>query len=100
MRNTQIVRAGLAAHATPFNPALHQPALHRLRDRATVPGVAALNWEITRQATTIGDIDDCKNDHDRVAGTGAAGSPVRGPPSRRPGARPPYPGDGLVGNTC
>jgi DHA2 family multidrug resistance protein len=59
-RNTQIVHSELAKHATPFNPVLHYPTVHRFWDLTTSHGIAALNQEITRQASMIGYIDDYK----------------------------------------
>jgi DHA2 family multidrug resistance protein len=60
VRNTQIVHASLAEHVTPFNDALKQPAVAQIWNLATTAGRAALNGEITRQATIIAYADDFK----------------------------------------
>ena len=52
-RNTQIVHSALVEHVTPFNPALRDPAISHIWDMATVAGRAALNAEVTRQATIV-----------------------------------------------
>jgi DHA2 family multidrug resistance protein len=59
-RNTQIMHAELAAYVTPFNAALHVPGVEQLWNLGTVAGRAALNAEITRQATVIAYADDFK----------------------------------------
>jgi DHA2 family multidrug resistance protein len=59
-RNTQIMHADLAAHITPFNQALQQGAAARIWNLGTLAGRAALNGEITRQATIIAYANDFK----------------------------------------
>ena len=59
-RNGQIVHAELAAQITPFNDALQLGAASRIWNMATAAGRAALNGEITRQATIIAFNDDFK----------------------------------------
>jgi DHA2 family multidrug resistance protein len=55
---TQINHATLAEHITPFNPLLQSPALPESLDPTTPAGLAALNDAITRQAATIGYLND------------------------------------------
>jgi DHA2 family multidrug resistance protein len=55
---TQINHATLAEHITPFNPLLQSPALPESLNPATPAGLAALNDAITRQAATIGYLND------------------------------------------
>ncbi len=52
-RNTQIVHSALVEHVTPFNLALRDPTVSHIWDMATVAGRAALNAEVTRQATIV-----------------------------------------------
>ncbi len=59
-RNTQIMHAELVQHVTPFNDALQNGGAARIWDLATAAGRAALNAEITRQATIIAFNDDFK----------------------------------------
>jgi DHA2 family multidrug resistance protein len=59
-RNTQEMHAEIAAQVTPFNDALHLGAAARIWDMASAAGRAALNAEITRQATIIAFNDDFK----------------------------------------
>jgi MFS transporter, DHA2 family, multidrug resistance protein len=59
-RNTQIMHAELSAHVTPFNDALQLGNVARIWSLASVAGRAALNGEITRQATIIAFNDDFK----------------------------------------
>jgi DHA2 family multidrug resistance protein len=59
-RNTQEMHAEIAAQVTPFNDALHLGAAARIWDMTTAAGRAALNGEITRQATIIAFNDDFK----------------------------------------
>jgi MFS transporter, DHA2 family, multidrug resistance protein len=59
-RNTQIMHSEIAAHVTPFNDPLHNPAVARIWNMATSAGRAALNGEVTRQATIIAYADDFK----------------------------------------
>jgi DHA2 family multidrug resistance protein len=60
VRNTQVAHADLAANATPLNPALHGIATSRFWNLDTLAGRAALDAEITRQATIISYINDFK----------------------------------------
>jgi MFS transporter, DHA2 family, multidrug resistance protein len=59
-QNTQAVHAELTEHVTAFNRLFDQPIVHRLWDLATVTGRAALNQEVTRQASIIAYVDDFK----------------------------------------
>jgi DHA2 family multidrug resistance protein len=59
-RNTQVMHSEIAAQVTPFNDALHMGGAARIWDMATAAGRAALNGEITRQATIIAFNDDFK----------------------------------------
>ena len=59
-RNTQTMHAELTEHVTPFNRLFDQPIVHRLWDLGTVAGRAALNQEVTRQASIIAYADDFK----------------------------------------
>jgi DHA2 family multidrug resistance protein len=59
-QNTQRVHAELTEHVTPFNRLFDQPIIHRLWDLGTVAGRAALNQEVTRQASIIAYVDDFK----------------------------------------
>lgn len=59
-RNTQIMHSEIAAHVTPFNDPLHNPVVARIWNMATSAGRAALNGEVTRQATIIAYADDFK----------------------------------------
>jgi DHA2 family multidrug resistance protein len=59
-QNTQIVHAQIAEHVTPFSRWLQSGAAYLLWNSATPPGVAALNEEVTRQASIIAFIDDFK----------------------------------------
>ncbi|MGE3991553.1 DHA2 family efflux MFS transporter permease subunit [Pseudorhodoplanes sp.] len=52
-RNTQIMHSTLIEHVTPFNAALRETAVSHVWNMATVSGRAALNAEVTRQATII-----------------------------------------------
>jgi MFS transporter, DHA2 family, multidrug resistance protein len=56
VRNTQIAHASLGAHITQNNPALADPS--SLYNVASSAGAAALNAEITRQASMIAYVDD------------------------------------------
>jgi DHA2 family multidrug resistance protein len=58
VRNTQTNHAELVGAITPYNPMLRLPAIQRYWDIHTATGAAALNEEITRQATMIAYIDD------------------------------------------
>jgi DHA2 family multidrug resistance protein len=59
-RNTQAMHAALAEHVTPFNEALRNPAVAHIWNLGTAAGRAALNGEITRQATIIAYANDFK----------------------------------------
>ena len=58
--NTQVNHASIAARITPFNRALQSGAAARFWNPETMSGAAALNQEVTRQATIIGYINDFK----------------------------------------
>ncbi len=58
--NTQIVHAGLARYVTPFNPAFQTTAAEHLWNLHTARGLAAINAEVTRQASMIAYLDDFK----------------------------------------
>ena len=58
VRNTQIAHASLTEHITIANPALHDPGIAQVFDLGTSTGMAALNGEITRQASMIAYLDD------------------------------------------
>ncbi len=58
--NTQQVHASLAGLITPFNPLLRNPAVHQFWNPETAKGLAALNAEVTRQASMIAYLDDFK----------------------------------------
>jgi DHA2 family multidrug resistance protein len=57
-RNTQVMHAALTEHVTPFSDALQQPPVAGIWNLATTAGRAALNAEITRQASVIAYADD------------------------------------------
>ncbi|HZB90092.1 MAG TPA: DHA2 family efflux MFS transporter permease subunit [Stellaceae bacterium] len=59
-RMTQTVHASLASTLSPFQAALHLPAVQRFWDMHTTHGLAALNQEVTRQAAMIAYIDNFK----------------------------------------
>ena len=59
-RNTQLVHAELAGLVTPFNDPLAAVAPQRIWDVTTLAGKAALNAEVTKQATVIAYADDFK----------------------------------------
>jgi DHA2 family multidrug resistance protein len=52
-RNTQVMHADLAANISPLNRLFELPAIHRFWDFASPGGAAALNAEVTRQASII-----------------------------------------------
>ena len=52
-RNTQIAHSSLVEHVNPFNPLLQGGSW----DAGTASGIAALNAEVTRQASMIGYVD-------------------------------------------
>ncbi|MGE5504827.1 MAG: DHA2 family efflux MFS transporter permease subunit [Actinomycetota bacterium] len=57
-RNSQVMHSELAAQATPFNPAMAAAGVARLWSLGTLQGAAALDAEITRQATLVAFLDD------------------------------------------
>jgi DHA2 family multidrug resistance protein len=59
-RLTQTNHQSLAAAATPFNMALRSPGLRQFWNIHTTQGLAALNAEVTRQASMVAYIDDFK----------------------------------------
>jgi len=59
-RNTQIMHSELIEHVTPFNQALSDPGVSHIWSMATAAGRAALNAEVTRQATIIAYSNDFK----------------------------------------
>ncbi len=48
----------LATHITPFNSALHNPAVSHIWNLHSILGLSALNFEITRQATMLAYLND------------------------------------------
>jgi len=59
-RNTQLNHAEIAAHVTPFNPQVQSAAVMHFWNPFTAAGQAALNDEVTRQASVIAYLDDFK----------------------------------------
>lgn len=59
-RNTQIAHASIAEHITAYNPLAQPNALPGAWNIHTASGLAALNAEVTRQASMIGYVDDFK----------------------------------------
>jgi DHA2 family multidrug resistance protein len=59
-RLTQTAHASLAAKVTPYAPAMHLPAVLRFWNPHLTTGLAALNQEVTRQASMIAYIDNFK----------------------------------------
>jgi DHA2 family multidrug resistance protein len=59
-RNTQIVHSELVAHVTPFNDALGALGPAQFWNRATTVGLAALDAEVTKQASVVAYADDFK----------------------------------------
>jgi DHA2 family multidrug resistance protein len=59
-RSTQIMHAEIAEAVTPFNRQLQTGGAYLLWNPTTPPGLAALNEEITRQASIIAYVDDFK----------------------------------------
>jgi MFS transporter, DHA2 family, multidrug resistance protein len=59
-RNTQIVHSELVAHVTPFNDALGALGPAQFWNRATTIGLAALDAEVTKQASVVAYADDFK----------------------------------------
>lgn len=60
VQNTQANHAQIAKYVTPFNRMFELPAIAHFWSPSTAAGRAALDAEITRQATTIAYIDDFK----------------------------------------
>lgn len=58
--NTQTVHSSIAGLVTPFNAQLQNPAIHHFWNPQTAAGLAALNAEVTRQASMISYLDDFK----------------------------------------
>jgi DHA2 family multidrug resistance protein len=58
VRNTQIAHASLGAHVNYANPALQDAGVSSIYNLANGAGMAALNGEITRQASMIAYVDD------------------------------------------
>ena len=58
--NIQVNHANLATYITPFNPALHVPAIAQMMNPYSASGQAPLDAMITAQATMISYIDDFK----------------------------------------
>ena len=59
-RNTQIMHSTLVEHVTHFNQALRDPGVSHIWNMTTVAGRAALNAEVTRQATIVAYNNDFK----------------------------------------
>lgn len=59
-RNTQVVHSTMAEQVTPFSELARHPGLAALWNPHTVPGLAALDAEILRQASAIAYVDDFK----------------------------------------
>ncbi len=59
-QNTQIMHASLVAQVTPFNRMLQTGGAYHFWNTAMPPGLAALNAEITRQASIVAYADDFK----------------------------------------
>jgi DHA2 family multidrug resistance protein len=57
---TQTRHASLVSNLTPYDPALQQPWAQHLWNLHTTAGLAALNQEVTRQASMIAYLDDYK----------------------------------------
>ena len=57
-RNTAVMHADLASQVTPYNVGLHMPGMTGIWDMTTLAGKAALNGEITRQASVIAYAND------------------------------------------
>jgi DHA2 family multidrug resistance protein len=58
--NTQLMHAQIAEHVHPFNRMLQTGAAHLFWNTATPNGLAAINEEVTRQASIIAYVDDFK----------------------------------------
>ncbi|WP_454830302.1 DHA2 family efflux MFS transporter permease subunit [Paraburkholderia xenovorans] len=59
-RNTQIAHSSLVEHVSIYNPLARTDALPSLWDLHSASGLAALNAEVTRQASMIAYVDDFK----------------------------------------
>jgi DHA2 family multidrug resistance protein len=59
-QNTQAVHAELSEHVTAFNRLFELPAIRQVWNLATLTGRAALDSEVTRQASIIAYVDDFK----------------------------------------
>ncbi|QEX16896.1 EmrB/QacA family drug resistance transporter [Hypericibacter terrae] len=57
-RNTQIVHSEIAEQVTPYGMMMQSPWLPSFWSPATQTGIAALNSEVTRQASAIAYVDD------------------------------------------
>jgi DHA2 family multidrug resistance protein len=57
VRNTQVMHASLAAHVDPSDPVVSADLLPRF-DLSTIPGLEALNAEITRQSAMVAYVND------------------------------------------
>ncbi|HEX8478151.1 MAG TPA: MDR family MFS transporter [Telluria sp.] len=57
-RNTQTAHASLAAQVSYANPALHDAGIASVYNLSTNAGIAALNVEVTKQASMIAYVDD------------------------------------------
>jgi DHA2 family multidrug resistance protein len=95
-RMTQTAHASLAAQVTPFDAALHASQVQQFWNIHSVTGLAALNQEVTRQASMIAYIDNFKfmmivtlaavplllllrkGQQSGAPARGAAGAPARG----------------------
>ncbi|MDR3412816.1 MAG: DHA2 family efflux MFS transporter permease subunit [Formivibrio sp.] len=58
VRNTQVAHASLVEQITHVNPGFSNPAIASVYNLGNQAGIAALNGEITRQATMIAYVDD------------------------------------------
>jgi DHA2 family multidrug resistance protein len=56
IRNIQVVHSTLSEHVTPFNLMAHNPEL--AQQLSSAAGIAAINAQVTRQATMVAYIDD------------------------------------------
>jgi DHA2 family multidrug resistance protein len=56
-RATQTTHQAIAANVTPFNQALHDPAVSGTWNIHSTAGLSALNYEVTRQASMIAYLD-------------------------------------------
>jgi DHA2 family multidrug resistance protein len=60
VENTQTVHSHLVEHLRPDNPLAQAPFLAAPYSLSAIPGIAALNVEVTRQAQMVAYIDDFK----------------------------------------